>query len=147
MMSAIQLRGDTYFWYESGAVEDVLIQNNKFTDCGNSGVQNAILYVTPRLSKDFDSSVCFDKNIRFINNEITGSNSRVIWADRVNGLTVKGNKVIFNENAANLYPNNPVYELINCKNATIEKNTLSGKKPNNIMKADESSSKSLKFKN
>ena len=30
MMSAILLRGETRFWFESGAVEDVLIQNNIF---------------------------------------------------------------------------------------------------------------------
>ena len=57
-MSAIFLRGETFYWFESGNVENVFIQNNRFRDCASSGMEHAVLYVTPRLGKTFAVSSC-----------------------------------------------------------------------------------------
>ncbi|MCW2119040.1 hypothetical protein M2326_001343 [Flavobacterium sp. 7A] len=145
MMSAIQLRGDNYYWFESGAVEDVTIRNNHFVHCAYGGAESAILYVTPRLGKDFDDKAFFDRNITFENNTIETFGSRIIWADRVDGLKITGNTIIQTKEAVDLYPNSPMFDLINCNNVDISKNTYKGDNKN-ILKADETSKKNLKVK-
>jgi hypothetical protein len=114
MMSSILFRGETFFWYESGNVEDVLIQNNTFNYCAYSGSEHAVMYITPRLGKTFDQTELFDRNIRFINNTITTFDSRIVIADRVEGLVINGNKIIKTGNAKTLYPDAPLFELTNC---------------------------------
>jgi hypothetical protein len=142
MMSAIQLRGDTFYWFESGAVNDVLIRNNRFVNCNYGGVDSAILYVTPRLSKTFDNMTLFDSNIRFENNTIETFGNRIIMADRVNGLSVTGNTIIKTKEFAELYPNAPLFDLVNCNNVKLLKNSYTGD-CKNIISADEKSRKNL----
>lgn len=145
MMSAILLRGETRFWFESGAVEDVLIQNNIFENCADCGTRHAVLYVTPRLGTQFDQTQTYDRNIRFINNTINSFNPRVVWADRVDGLLVKDNRIVRNTEKEPIFPRDPVYELINCKNIRMENNQYSGIKPFSLLKADAVSQKTLSF--
>ncbi|WPR71394.1 right-handed parallel beta-helix repeat-containing protein [Flavobacterium sp. NG2] len=145
MMSAIQLRGDNYFWFESGAVNDVTIRNNRFVHCAYGGGEAAILYVTPRLGKIFDDTALFDRNIRFENNTIETFGNRIIWADRVDGLTITGNKITKTKEAKELYPEAPLFDLINCNNVEISKNTYTGDAKKTVV-ADEKSKKNLKVK-
>lgn len=142
MMSAIQLRGDTFYWYESGAVTDVLIRNNRFVDCAYGGNDSSILYVTPRLGKAFDSTVAFDSNIRFENNTIETFGNRIVWADRVDGLTISGNTIVKTKEFAELFPNAPLLDLINCNNVKVIKNSYKGD-ATNIISADEKTKKNL----
>jgi len=142
MMSAIQLRGESFFWYESGAVNDVLIRNNHFTNCCYGGAEAAILYITPRLGKVFDSKAIYDKNIRFENNTIESSSSRVVWADRVAGLTIANNTIIQKTAAHNLYPLAPIFEFVNCKDVEITNNKYEGANKNGV-KMDASSKKTV----
>ena len=145
MMSAIQLRGDTFFWYESGAVNDVVIRNNHFVHCSYGGNESAILYVTPRLGKDFDEKAFFDRNIRFENNTIETFGNRIIWADRVDGLIISGNTIIQTKESTNLYPKAPMFDLINCNNVEISKNNYKGDNENFVV-GDEISKKTLVVK-
>jgi hypothetical protein len=145
MMSAIQLRGDNYYWFESGAVADVTIRNNRFVHCAYGGAESSILYVTPRLGKDFDDKAFFDRNITFENNTIETFGSRIIWTDRVDGLKITGNTIIQTKESVDLYPNSPMFDLINCNNVEISKNTYKGDNKN-IINADETSKKNLKVK-
>ena len=146
MMSSILFRGETYFWYESGAVQDVLIRNNNFNYVAYSGAEHAVMYVTPRLAKSFDVTELYDKNIRFENNTIRTFDSRIIIADRVDGLKITGNKIIQDKSqGAALYPNAPIFDLINCNNVEISKNTYEGSTEYSL-KADKKSSRKLKIK-
>ncbi|WP_299668219.1 right-handed parallel beta-helix repeat-containing protein [uncultured Polaribacter sp.] len=123
MMSSIFFRGETFFWYESGAVNDVLIQNNNFEYCAYSGMEHSVLNITPRLSKTFDTSITYDCNIRFINNTIHTFGNRIVSADRVDGLIIKNNTIIKTKDFPEIYPNTPLIELKNCENTIIEKNS------------------------
>jgi hypothetical protein len=146
MMSAVLFRGETFYWFESGNVEDVLIQNNTFNHCAYSGSEHAVMYVTPRLGKTFDSSECYDRGIKFINNEIITFDSRIVIADRAEGMLIKGNKITKSNAAQPLYPDAPIFDLINCKNTTIEDNTYNGEFKTSI-KADKKSKATLKLVN
>jgi hypothetical protein len=126
MMSAIFFRGETFFWFESGAVEDVLIRNNRFDYCAYSGMEHAVLNVTPRLGKGFDQNEPFDRNIRFEDNTITTFDSRIVWADRVDGLVIKNNTIIRTMDAEPLYSDSPVFDFRNCRNVEVIGNRYEG---------------------
>ncbi|WP_055436922.1 alpha-1,3-galactosidase-related protein [Lacinutrix algicola] len=144
MMSSIMLRGETFFWYESGNVEDVLIRNNRFIHCAYGGAEHAILKVSPRLGKTFDNSVLYDRNIIFENNTIETFDNRIIWADRVDGLIVRNNTIKQTFTEKQQYPDAFMFDLINCNNVEISNNTYEGNSKN-VLKADAVSQKTLKF--
>ncbi|WP_066633167.1 alpha-1,3-galactosidase-related protein [Labilibacter marinus] len=145
MMSSILFRGETFYWYESGVVEDVLIRNNTFNYCAYSGSEHAVMYVTPRLGKNYDPTASYDRNIQFVDNTITTFDTRIVIADRVDGLLFKGNKITQNNARPALYPDAPLFDLINCKNVQILNNTYQGEYKK-AFKVDASSEESLKVK-
>lgn len=149
MMSGVLLRGESKFWYESGAVEDLLIEGNTFHNGADCGTKHAALYVTPLLGETFSSTESYDRNIRFINNVIDAFNPSVVIADRVDGLVVEGNNIVCNIEQEASFPNAPIFELINCDNSRIENNNYLGKSLNigEDIKADAHSRRTLIFKN
>jgi hypothetical protein len=98
------------------------------------------------LAKSFNQTELYDKNIRFENNTIRTFDSRIIIADRVDGLKITGNKIIQDKSQGEaLYPDAPIFDLINCDNVEISNNTYEGATEYSI-KADKQSSKNLKIK-
>lgn len=142
MMSSVFFRGETHFWFESGGVNDVLIQNNTFEYCAYSGAEHAVLNITPRLGVSFDQSELYDRNIRFENNTIHTFGNRIVIADRVDGLIIRNNKIVKTNQGPNLYPDAPIIELINSQNVRVESNIYEGDSKKTL-KADEKSSSSL----
>ena len=145
MMSSIFFRGETFFWFESGAVNDVLIQNNTFEYCAYSGSDHSVLNITPRLGKEFNQTITYDRNISFVNNTIHTFGNRIVSADRVDGLLIKNNTIIKTFEANELYPNTPLIDLVNCKNTVIQGNSYEGNCKTAI-KADDLSIKTLQSK-
>ena len=146
MMAAILFRAEGFFWFESGAVNDVVIRENEFKNCVYSGSQQAVLYVTPRFSRKLTFTKIIDKNIRFENNKINTFGNRIVWAYRVENLTIKNNEIVQNNSLPQLFPNAPVFDLKNCKNVNLIKNTYSSaqsKNKENIINADETTLKTL----
>ncbi|ANW96234.1 alpha-galactosidase [Wenyingzhuangia fucanilytica] len=146
MMSSIMLRGETYFWFESGNVEDVVIRNNRFKHVAYGGAsEHAVLKVSPRLGKSFDQTMSYDRNILFENNTIETFDNTIIWADRVDGLIIKGNTIKQTNTEKPQFPNAYMFELINCKNVEISKNSYKGTNTHHI-NADKLTKKTLKVK-
>lgn len=145
MMSSIMLRGETFKWFESGNVEDVVIRNNRFEHCAYGGAEHAVLKVSPRLGRVFDSTMTYDRNIRFINNTIRTFDNRIVWADRVDGLVVKGNTIEQTSTEKPQYPDAYMFDLINCKNVEIIGNSYDGNCTKSL-KADKVSKATLKVK-
>lgn len=145
MMSSIFFRGETFFWYESGAVQDVLIQNNTFDYCAYSGSEHAVLNITPRLGKTFDDVTIYDRNIRFENNTIRTFDNKIVSADRVGGLVIKDNKITKIDQAPQLHPDAPLFEFKNCTDILLQGNTYIGEYKTAVA-ADETSSKTLVIK-
>jgi len=146
MMSSIMLRGETFFWFESGNVEDVLIRNNRVVHCAYGGAEHAVLTVSPRLGKTFDDSILYDRNIVFENNTIETFDNRIIWADRVNGLIIRNNKIKQTFTEKSQYPEAFMFDLINCNNVEITNNSYEGN-CDKILKVDKVSEKTIKFNN
>ncbi|AWV99802.1 right-handed parallel beta-helix repeat-containing protein [Arcticibacterium luteifluviistationis] len=146
MMSSIMLRGESFFWYESGNVEDVLIRNNHFTDCAYGGAKgHAILTVSPRLGKAFDETELYDRNIVFENNTIETFGNRIVWADRLDGLIFRGNTIKQTKMYSPQFSDAPLFELINCKDVQIHDNSYEGDVTFHI-KADERTKQTLSVK-
>ncbi|WP_083634287.1 alpha-1,3-galactosidase-related protein [Saccharicrinis aurantiacus] len=145
MMSAILFRGETFYWYESGIVEDVTIRNNHFDYVAYSGSEHAVMYITPRLGKAFDQTECYDRNIVFEDNIIETFDNRIVWADRAEGLIIRSNTIKKNGTQEQLYPDAPLFQLDNCKDVQIIKNKYEGDYKEAV-KADEKSAKTLKVK-
>ena len=146
MMSSIMLRGETYFWYESGNVEDVVIRNNRFIHCAYGGSEHAVLKVSPRLAKTFDKTITYDRNIQFINNTIETFDNRIVWADRVDGLIIKGNTIKQTTTEKPQFPDAHMFDLINCKDVEISNNSYDGNCDKSL-KADKASKSTLEVKN
>jgi hypothetical protein len=146
MMSSIMLRGETFFWYESGNVEDVLIRNNRFVHCAYGGAEHAILKVSPRLGKTFDETMLYDRNIVFENNTIETFDNRIIWADRVDGLIVRNNTIKQTFTEKQQYPDAYMFDLVNCNNIEITNNSYEGN-CEYVLKTDKVSEKTLTFEN
>ncbi|WP_197705694.1 right-handed parallel beta-helix repeat-containing protein [Labilibaculum antarcticum] len=142
MMSSILFRGESYYWFESGAVEDVLIRNNHFEYCAYSGSEHAVMYITPRLGAEFNQDEYYDRNIRFENNTIKNFDNRIVWADRVDGLIIKGNQITKTNDAKPLHPKAPLFEFDNCRDVQVIDNVYKGDQKNAIV-ADEATKKSL----
>ena len=146
MMSSIMLRGETFYWFESGNVEDVIIRNNRFEHCAYGGAkEHAILKVSPRLGKSFDQTITYDRNIVFENNTIKTYDNSIIWADRVDGLTIKNNTIIQTTSAKPQFPKNATFQLFNCTNVEITGNSYKGTVTNNL-DTDKKSSKGIIIK-
>ncbi|MBD0777522.1 right-handed parallel beta-helix repeat-containing protein [Maribacter sp. ANRC-HE7] len=145
MMSSIMLRGETFKWFESGNVEDVIIRNNRFVHCAYGGAEHAVLKVSPRLGKAFDSTITYDRNIQFINNTIHTFDNRIVWADRVEGLMIKGNTIKQTITEKPQYPDAYMFDLINCKDVEISANSYEGECTKSL-KADKVSKTTLKVK-
>lgn len=144
MMSSIFFRGESYYWFESGVVQDVLIQNNRFRHCAYSGMEHAVLNVTPRLGSRFDKDEPYDCNIRFINNSIETFDSRIVWADRVNSLLVADNKIIKTDNAVPLYPNAAAFDFKNCRSVCVRDNEIKGSY-NKLIRVDKVTQSTMRF--
>lgn len=145
MMSSILFRGESFYWYESGAVEDVVIQNNEFTNCATSGKEHAVMWITPRLGKDYSVEEGYDHGIKFINNTINTFDSRIVRADRAVKLLIKGNVITQTKDMKPIFPDRPMFDLLNCEDVEISNNTYKGDEKTGIV-ADEKSAKTLKVK-
>ena len=146
MMSSILFRGETFFWFESGAVQDVTIRNNLFEYCAYSGAEHAVLYITPRSGGSFDKTELYDRNIRFENNTISTFDNRIVWADRVEGLTIHGNTITQTTDHEARWQTAHLFDLINCRNVEIRENRYQGSHTK-FVQADEATSPSLTINN
>ena len=146
-MASIGLRGETSKWYESGAVEDVIIRNNTFVDCAHGGTDHPVLWVSPKLNKSFNQTEIYDRNILFENNTIETFNNRIVWADRLDNLTFKNNTIKYIKTSKNQNTKAPLFDILNSKNISITDNKIEGFINVDFVKTDKSSKKTLKVKN
>jgi hypothetical protein len=84
----IEIASDANYWFESSAVNNVLIQNNTFMNCGYSWGSAAINIVP--VVKNGDKG--HHKNIRIKNNKFYAFNKLLIVAHHVDGLEITGNE-------------------------------------------------------
>lgn len=86
----ILIEGDSNYWFESGAVEDVTIRNNTFLECTFGNWGSAVIQVTPGV-KEPEKAECYHRNIRIEGNTFILFDSNLLYAHSVDGISFKNN--------------------------------------------------------
>ena len=126
--SAILIAGDANNWFESGAVTDVLIKNNIFTElCNTSSYQfcEGIISIYPEIPQLNSDTPPFHKNIRIENNEFHPSDYPVLFARSVDGISFSNNSVTRSNRFEPYHQRKFTFSFEACKNATISENNFS----------------------
>ncbi len=125
-MHGILIEGDNNKWYESGAVEDIVIRNNTFEDIGYAKDQRYPLMASPLFTREQRmGDGHYHRNIRFTGNTIKSFNGLIASARSVEGLTLSNNTVQLSNNYP-LIDEGPSIALEYCDNVEIEQNRVSG---------------------
>lgn len=126
--SAILIAGDANGWFESGAVTDVLIANNNFTElCNTSSYQfcEGIISIYPIIPKLDEETPAFHKNIRIEGNQFHPFDFPLLFARSVDGISFQNNTIIRSYNFAPYHNRQFTFSFENCRNATISGNQFS----------------------
>ena len=114
-MSAILIESDAEGWFESGPVNDVLIQNNTFIDCAyQGGPGNAIIALNPSNSV-VNPNQSVHRNIRIINNTFKTFDYPVLYAKSTQGILFQGNRIERTFTTDKLSGNKNVFYFNGCK--------------------------------
>lgn len=96
MMSAILFEGDMDHWYESGAVRDVVIRNNRFLDGTYGGTDFPTIFINPHQKKTVDGQP-YERNIRIEGNLFRTFNEQLLRAKSVGNLIFRDNTIELSE--------------------------------------------------
>ena len=120
MMSAILFEGDMDHWYESGAVRDVTIRNNRFLDGTYGGADFPTIYINPHQKKMVPGKP-YERNITIENNLFRTFNEQLLRAKSVGNLIFRGNTIELSE-TYKPYNNLPTIDIRNSEGVIIENN-------------------------
>ena len=96
-MSAILISGDANGWYESGAVKDVLIRNNRFIGCTrNGGHHGAVISIEPTNKVD-DPQHPVHSGIKIVGNRFETWGNDPVYAYSAGDVLMEDNEVIVTE--------------------------------------------------
>ena len=137
-MHGILIEGDNNKWYESGAVQDVVIRNNEFINPGFARDNRYPLLASPLFTEEQHMGEGrYHRNITFENNIVKSFNGHLVEARSVDGLKIINNKLIYCDD----YPKTDEGETIKleyCDNVLVEGNRAEGfDKPILITKTDD----------
>jgi hypothetical protein len=125
-MHGILVEGDNDYWYESGAVQDVVIRNNTFENIGFGAPNGYPLFAAPKLTRDqVTGAGHYHRNIRFTDNVIRSFNGNMVAAKSVEGLLVANNRVELAADYPQVTPTAAV-RLEYCRTVDIRDNTAVG---------------------
>ncbi len=120
--AAILISGDANYWFESGAVTDVLIRGNTFENCNSSPYQfgDAVISIHPEIPRP--GLAAFHRGIKIEKNIFKVFETPILWAKSVNGLTFKSNTIIQTQAFPALRSEQDGFTFIGCENVTIRDN-------------------------
>ena len=118
-MYPILIANDASSWYESGAVNNITIRNNRFIECGYNNGSGGIAI----LPENHRLSTAVHRNIYILNNQFITSYTEVLTARSVHNLVFNGNKISYTEKHKT-EPSKSCINLNGCTNVKIEKNSF-----------------------
>ena len=123
-MHAILIANDCNSWYESGAVKDVTIRNNKFIECGYNSFPNTYpIAIMPETHK-FVRNHYVHSNISIVDNEFTLFGPPLLFARATENITFERNMVRRGEQENFPISNQPMFLLEHCKGVRFRSNVL-----------------------
>ena len=126
--TAILIAGDANGWYESGAVKDVLIENNEFTDFCLANLYQfceGIISIFPEIPK-LRAGNFFHHNIRILNNKFHPFDYPVLFAKYTENLQFTGNSIERSRRFQPYHSNKVMIRAVACSNLLIKENTFHG---------------------
>jgi len=127
--SAVLIAGDANYWYESGAVKDVLIRNNIFKEsCLTSMYQfcEALISIYPEIPSINNTRPAFHRNIRIEENEFQPFDYPVLFARSATDLTFKNNRIVRSYRYKPFHHRKTMLTFDFCRNVKIEGNHFVG---------------------
>ncbi len=124
--TAILIAGDANNWYESGAVNDVLIQRNDFSEfCLANMYQfcEGIISICPEIPKPSMTEI-FHKNIKIYDNLFHPFDYPVLYAFSTETLSFVNNKIMRSSIYHPYHKRKAMISLEYCKNIIIEGNQI-----------------------
>ena len=125
MMTSILFEGDLDYWFESGAVSDVIIRNNTFGDSCYGGRKASIIWINPHV-KEMPENEYYEKNIIIENNVFNTFDRSILDAKSVNGLVFKNNTIKPSDTYLPLYPELPEIKIEHCSSLELTDNIFEG---------------------
>ncbi len=120
-MHAILIANDAASWFESGAVQDVTIRNNTFTECDyNSVPGNFVIAISPENHQQVHGYFVH-RNILIENNTFSVYDYPILTARSTDNLTFTGNTVTWTT-LMKSGEKRAGFDLTDCKNVTIKNN-------------------------
>ena len=117
---AINITGDANYWFESGAVRDILIQKNHFLDCGYANVGGYIISISPEIGQLNEDNECYHRGIVITNNDFETYENGLLYARSVNGLTFTENRYKQTCTYQNSNAEEQQVMIETCKNVKVE---------------------------
>lgn len=120
-MSAILIESDAEGWFESGPVNDVLISNNTFIDCGyQGGPGHAVIALNPS-NRIVDSENPVHRNVRIVNNYFKSFDFPLLYAKSTSNIIFDKNKVERTSTTNAVSGNKWTFYLNGCKDVFLRK--------------------------
>ena len=138
MMAGFLVSSGLGHFSEAGPVTDVLLENNTFENCSNSGLGNPVIFIRAHID-NFDASQDYyhHSNIRILGNTIKHFDSTIFEISNAENVIVANNKIIKTKKYRELFPNNPEIRISQSKNVQLVGNVFEGfKTPISVYEKD-----------
>lgn len=126
-MSAILVADDAENWYESGRVEDLMIRNNVFVECGQTG--HPVIYIAPE-NTEVRSDHPVHQNMVIECNQFEMQDAAVLDAKSTRHLTFANNTITSSVKLLQSPMITDAISLTACSDVTIKDNFLGGESLN-----------------
>jgi len=128
--TAILIEGDTDYWFESGAIRDLVIRDNVFENCLSSGSETggkwewgeAVITITPSHQPDSADSEPYHRNIRIEGNTFKTFDIPLVRARSVRGLAFRDNRVEHTVAFAPFAWQKAAFWFDGCREVTVARN-------------------------
>ncbi|MCK0134907.1 right-handed parallel beta-helix repeat-containing protein [Arenibacter sp. S6351L] len=123
-MHAILIANDCNSWYESGAVKDLTIRNNKFIECGYNSFPNTYPIAIMPETHSFVKNQYVHSNISIVDNEFTLFGPPLLFARATKNITFERNKVLKGDQDIFPISTQPMFFLEHCEDVSIRSNVM-----------------------
>ncbi len=122
--AGVLIEGDANFWFESGAVRDVLIRKNHFDNCNYGVWGRAAIQISPGVAESARRGSRYHRNIRIEENTFTAFDGRIVYAHGVDDLHIARNRIHPSDTYPARHPDAEPFDTGTCSRVLVQDNAL-----------------------